>query len=97
MNEITVRIYSDEVNSNVIQTPGRHFPGMLIQGDSLRILYRIAERIKTEAKDVKNVDLHEEIDDLCEQLSERLAFYETVLDKHGMGLPYADRVSKPTI
>jgi hypothetical protein len=30
-----VEIYSDTTNAAVMRHPGRHFPGLLIQGDSL--------------------------------------------------------------
>lgn len=38
MPKIELEVYSDASNSAVIQTPGRRFPGSVIQGDSLAIL-----------------------------------------------------------
>jgi len=39
-----VEIYSDEPNHAVLRHPGRRFPGALIQGDSLYVLCRQADK-----------------------------------------------------
>lgn len=93
MNEIKVEMLSDEVNAIVLRTPGRNFPGMVIQGDNLRSLHRLAERIHAQAHTLPSDELRDDIDDLCECLRERILAYESVLERHGIPLPYPDRVS----
>jgi hypothetical protein len=92
MNEIKVRLLADDVNAVVLITPGRNFPGMVIQGDSLRGLHRVAERVRQLAHGLQNGELLGEIHELCERLEERVVLYESVLDRHGISLPYPDRV-----
>lgn len=45
MNRIEVELVGDAVNAVVIKLPGRAFPGVVIQGDSLRNLNAIVERL----------------------------------------------------
>lgn len=96
MDEIKVEVLSDEVNAIVCRTPGRNFPGIIIQGDNLRTLHRLAERIHAQATSLPNDELRDDADDLCERLRERILAYESVLDRYGIPLPYPDRVSITT-
>lgn len=94
MNEVKVQLLSDDVNSIVLTTPGRNFPGMVIQGDNLRSLYRLAERILAHVNaHQSDAELRDDADDLRERLRERIVAYESTLDRHGIALPYPDRVS----
>jgi hypothetical protein len=92
MNEINVRLLADVVNAVVLITPGRNFPGMVIQGDSLRGLHRLAVRVQELAHALQNSELEDEADELRERLEERIVLYESVLDRHDIPLPYPDRV-----
>lgn len=38
MHTADVEIYSDQTNAAVLRHPGRRFPGLLVQGDSLYAL-----------------------------------------------------------
>ena len=93
MKEITVRSYSDESNQVILQTPGRNFPGSMIQGDQLRSLLRLTQRAlgHIEAKDYE--EAADELRDLEERLMERCLHYERTLRSHGMELPYPDEVT----
>lgn len=88
-HDITVELFSDAVNFMVLKTPGRKFPGMVIQGDSLAKLFRSAAEVCRLAKASGDQELIGEAGALCQELQDRLAFYEKVLESHGMDLPYA--------
>ncbi|HVA51327.1 MAG TPA: hypothetical protein VNH11_33605 [Pirellulales bacterium] len=94
--EATVEILSGAINHVVLRTPGRNFPGMVIQGDSLARLYRCAADICRLAKGCGDEELAGEADALCTELGERLAFYEKVLESHGIEIPYASPLVKET-
>lgn len=49
-HDITVELFSDAINFVVLKTPGRKFPGMVIQGDSLAKLFRSASEVCRLAK-----------------------------------------------
>lgn len=97
-NDVTVELLSDVINFVVLKTPGRKFPGMVIQGDSLAKLYRCAAEVCWLAKESGDQEIIGEAGALCQELRERLAFYEKVLESHGIELPYAspllDEVAK---
>jgi predicted RNase H-like HicB family nuclease len=91
MDHKELEVFSEECNYGIVRMPGRHFPGCVLQGDSLSILLRCAERAYAIALATKNSDLIDEIESLKESLKDRLQHYEQVLEAHGMDLPYARR------
>lgn len=93
MEVIQVEQYSDAVNAVILRTPGRSFPGMVIQGDSLRILLRKAER-GIESFAAGNMEEGRDyLLEITEDLKDRLIHYEEVLKAHGFDLPYSGAVS----
>lgn len=93
---LEVEVLSDVINCVVLKVPGRNFPGMVIQGDTLARLYRCASEICRLAKGSGDEDLVGEAGALCKELGERLAFYEKVLESHGIEIPYASPLVKET-
>lgn len=94
MDTIQVTCYCDAPNSVILQTPQRAFPGMVFQGDSLRILYRSVERAIESLDSGDLQEAKENISEIAESLHDRLELYEKVLRFHGIKLPYAGPVSK---
>lgn len=45
-NAVTVELLSDTINFVVLKTPGRNFPGMVIQGDSLATLNQFRSTLR---------------------------------------------------
>jgi hypothetical protein len=87
MNE-RVQLFSSPKNFAVVQLPGRKFPGVVFQGDSL---YNLTERVN----DIRNIVLgfqNEEVDgcllEVYESLTEVLSHYEKVCKERGISLPY---------
>ncbi len=79
-------------NAVVARHPDRSFPGLLIQGDTLRTLLDEIEELREEtiAGDLEAV---KEISDvLRERFIELLTHYEKVLEEHGRELPYVNSV-----
>jgi hypothetical protein len=87
--DATFEVLSNAINHIVIKTPGRSFPGMVIQGDSLARLFRSATEVCRLASDRGDEELIAEANALCQELGDRLSFYESVLRSHGMEIPYA--------
>lgn len=81
-----VEIYSDQTNAAVMRHPGRRFPGVLLQGDTLAILCKRMERILRELG--RDSPACEELDDIFQVLSALKAHYKQTLDEHGLPLPY---------
>ncbi len=73
--------------------PGRAFPGIVIQGDSLSILVSTVQQVAEQAKQCNNSELEESISLLQETLVAYQAHYERVLKEHGTRLPYPEEES----
>lgn len=85
-------LLSSASNAVVARHPGREFPGILLQGDTLRTFLDDIEELSEEVTE-GNLEQAKEI---CKALQERfieiLSHYEHVLDQYGQGLPYTNPV-----
>ena len=85
----SVEIYSDASNMAVVKHPGRAFPGMLVQGDTLHTMVASLRYV------IGNADcLGEEpagrLGEVAERLEEMLTHYRAVLVAHQIPLPFSD-------
>lgn len=77
MQKIEVELFSDQGNGAVLRLPERKFPGLLLQGDSLRNLAEMAERVHALSESGSD-ELKEEAAVLAESLREMCLWYESV-------------------
>jgi uncharacterized protein DUF6959 len=84
----TVKLLSGAHNYAVVHLPGRRFPGVVFQGDSLWILHSAIASLSAIASKYADEELTAELQDLRDGLGGVLAFYEETCAKHGIGLPY---------
>ncbi|MGE7384120.1 DUF6959 family protein [Streptomyces sp. NPDC004126] len=91
MERIEAELFTDPGNDAVVRLPPRHFPGVLIQGDSLSIIRAdVAEIVQACAQgDVD--DAHEAATILLADFDALLDHYERALDAHGIKRPYGPR------
>ncbi|WP_148665120.1 MULTISPECIES: DUF6959 family protein [Diaphorobacter] len=87
-----LEIYSEASNHAVVKPPGRQFPGIVVQGDSLAMLGAEAKEL---SERLKQLHIHDEellclAQGLQEQLLERQLHYQQVLAQHGVALPYSE-------
>jgi hypothetical protein len=88
MEKIEVELLSAEVNAAIVRLPGRPFPGMVIQGDTLHSLLQDVLEIQEMAVGLGKTDLEYAISNLNDGLRHRVAVYEATLKKEGVPLPY---------
>ena len=86
-----VEIYSDATNRAVLRHPGRKFPGVLIQGDSLHILCRQADRVCSTGRDSLDEESYIELNDLRNALWGYLTHYKKILVEHGIQMPFNEQ------
>ncbi|MGW1888365.1 DUF6959 family protein [Streptomyces sp. NPDC001970] len=88
MERVEAELFTDGGNNAVVRLPGRRFPGVLIQGDSLSILRSdVAEVV--EAFDRGDVaEARETAGLLLADLDALLAGYSAALKAHEIPLPY---------
>jgi hypothetical protein len=86
----SVEVYSDQSNAVVMRHPGRRFPGVLMQGDTLRGFCAQLDAVCAEAERRLSEDGYGELDLLRNHLRELLDHYKAVLGEHGIPLPFGD-------
>lgn len=85
-------LLSSASNAVVARHLERNFPGVLIQGDTLRIILDDIEELRHELT-AADIDSAQEIaDSLRDRFVDILSHYEQVLEEHGYELPYIKRV-----
>ncbi|MGE6759176.1 DUF6959 family protein [Corallococcus interemptor] len=100
MEEDRVEVLSRQSNAAVVRMPGRSFPGVVIQGDSLRILHALVRDARTLVPPPSDADSEEDdagglLEEAEGLLRRYLTAYESVLKAHGIPLPYDEPVSAP--
>lgn len=80
-----VVLLSDPTNYAVVQLPGRAFPGVVFQGDSLDSL--IAD-IREAAAETDESERAFALTDIIERLNGVQKHYEAILDREGISTPY---------
>jgi hypothetical protein len=87
MKRADVEIYSETTNMAILRHPGRRFPGVLVQGDTLFGIVQELGKVLLEKRKLSE-DTAIGLEDLHESLSGMLKHYSAVLDEHGMKLPF---------
>jgi hypothetical protein len=82
-----VEILSDTSNMAVMRHPGRNFPGVLVQGDTLDGLVRELEVVLAERNRLSE-EAAGELEDVYDRLAAFLAHYTSVLRAHALELPF---------
>ncbi len=86
MRRDEVEIFSDTTNAAVMRHPGRRFPGVLIQGDTL---YSMCQRADFIAQEIGR-EAFKELNQLRNQLWSFLTHYKAVLVDHGFEMPFSE-------
>jgi Family of unknown function (DUF6959) len=90
MYKAEVEIYSDTTNRAVLRHPGRKFPGVLIQGDTLSTMVLLADDVAWKAKPQLDAETFRQLNNLLEMLDSFLTHYKVVLGEHEIPLPFSD-------
>ncbi|NJL41974.1 MAG: hypothetical protein HC879_22805 [Leptolyngbyaceae cyanobacterium SL_5_9] len=93
----TAKILLHSSNSGVVQMPGRKFPEIAIQGDSLSNLFDQVRYCLQQAKQHQDEEAYYEILMLAEMLQGQLLNYESALIELGMERPYSPSIQERLI
>lgn len=83
-----LELWSSQTNSAVVRVPGRRFPAVAIQGDTLSCLYGLAMDVLDEIRTTECLDAYTSAEHLAKELLAHLRNYEAVLRARGVPLPY---------
>ncbi len=88
MKKELVDVYTQVTNNAIVRMPERKFPGVVIQGDTLSIIFdglmSALEKIEGQVDEDAFLSILEQ----AEAVESHLLHYEETLLKHGIELPY---------
>ena len=83
MKKVEVDVLSSDSNSWVIKTPGRKYPAVVVQGDSLYHLKYLAQKIQELLNGADKEELRDYVEELNDLLAGRVTHYDDVLRESG--------------
>ena len=83
-----LEVYSHESNSCIVRMPERNFPGVVIQGDSLSILFDNALNLVKQLEGKENEEAFLSALELAESLEAHLDNYIDILGQNNIQLPF---------
>jgi hypothetical protein len=89
----TPELLSHIPNSGIVHLPGRRFPGIVMQGDSLFSLLQGVRLLLARFREMRDEERYYETLMIAETLYGQLQHYEETLAARGMGLPYPGSVA----
>lgn len=95
-----MEILRDECNRPIVKHPGRAFPGILLQGDTIYAHYRSLSRIRAmltsnSLSEDRFAEALEELDEVLTDIDDLLKYYEREISSAGYELPYFRTKSNP--
>lgn len=88
MERVEVELFTDGSNNAVVRMPGRQFPGVVVQGDSLWGLRRDVAEIRDACRGGDVAEALEAAEFLLENLDAMLMRYSDALERHRIRRPY---------
>ena len=88
LDTVSAELLTPIRNNAVIRLPGRRFPAIAIQGDSLSVLVELGKSVCQRAGQFGDQILSDEANALRELLETIQQQYEQALSAHGIDLPY---------
>lgn len=96
-SRLTVEVFGESGN-RVVRLPGRTYPGVVIQGDTLHTMVQSLTEASRQLLEHVPPGLHravEEVDDVLQALSDWQRLYEESLRREGWDLPYLEASDGP--
>jgi hypothetical protein len=83
-----IKMYDHVSNSGIVHMPGRRFPGITLQGDSMSSLLADAVLFMQKAKEHNDEDMYYAARSMAQAFQWHLLHYEDILEKEGFEKPY---------
>jgi hypothetical protein len=88
MKRVEIEMFSETTNCPVVRVPHRHFPGVVVQGDSLMNLLSVVKELCRLTSSTKSAELTDAAAELMDTLWDYVSEYEKTMQSHGLELPY---------
>ena len=89
MEYMELEVYSQSINRGVIKMPSQGFPGLLLQGEMLSTLLRLATSIHEKSRNTSDTELIDTSIELKDTLQQLVSHYESTLSRHNIPMPYS--------
>jgi hypothetical protein len=95
MEYMELEVYSQSIDRGIVRMPSQGFPGLVLQGETLAALLKLAKSAYEKSQNTTDTELIEATQNLAEQLQKLVAHYESTLNKHNIPMPYSTVPAKP--
>ena len=89
MEYMELEVYSQSIDRGIVRMPSQSFPGLVLQGETLISLLRLAKFAYEKLPDTADTELIDTSRELMESIQKLVAHYESTLSKHKIPLPYS--------
>lgn len=98
MKDEPIEVLNLQPNAAVVRCPGRRYPGIVVQGDTLHSLYLTAAGLSARLREFgASPDDIGDARDIAARLEELVVHYQDVLRARNIGLPYPTAASPGTV
>ena len=84
-----LEVYSQSIDRGVVRMPSQSVPGIVLQGETLSSLLRLAKLTCEKLPDTTDREVLNTSRELLESIQKLVSHYETTLGKHNIPLPYS--------
>ena len=89
MEYMELEVYSQSIDRGIVRMPSQSFPGIVLQGETLSSLLRLAKLTCEKSLITTDTELIETARELMESIQKLMSHYEVTLGKHKIPLPYS--------
>ena len=89
-----LEVYSQSIDRGVVRMPSQSFPGLVLQGETLSSLLRLARSTYEKLPNTADTELIDTSRELMETIQKLVSHYEATLGKHNIHLPYSTLPTK---
>jgi hypothetical protein len=97
MEYMELEVYSQSIDRGVIRMPSQGFPGLLLQGETLSSLLRLAKVAYEKSQNTDDTELIETSRELKDTIQKLVSHFESTLGRHNIPLPYSTIPTKPNM
>ena len=84
-----LEVYSQSIDRGVVRMPSQSFPGLVLQGETLSSLLRLAKLTCEKMPITTEQEVLDSAHELVERIQKLVSHYEATLGKHNIPLPYS--------
>jgi len=89
MEYMELEVYSQSIDRGIVRMPSQSFPGLVLQGETLASLLRLAKATCETLPETGDTELIEPARELLESIQKLVSHYESTLGRHKIPLPYS--------